>query len=157
MKSLICLMFLGASIALYAEDIEKEQEAKQKEAAAEHALFIALEKATAGTVIGTVYLGKGMFYVVFKTVKLGLKVTKAVVIGIPKTMLKLAFLMSGGYILLTAWSLAQFLGLRNLRAFMVILLSSLLFCRFPIFKNFFEQNFLRIFVRIMSDLAVSLF
>ena len=100
MKRLMCLMIIGSSIALCAEDIEKEQTTEQKEAAAKHAFFIAFEKAALDTAIGLVYLGKGMFYVVFETVKVGLKVNKAIVIGVPETVFKLIFLMSGGYALL---------------------------------------------------------
>jgi len=113
MKSLICLILMGSSIVSFAEDSEKEQEPAQKESAATQVYSTAFEKAALGTVTGIVYLGKGIFRVVFETLKAGLEVTKVVFIDIPETLLKVAFFISGGYVLLTAWRLARFFGLRK--------------------------------------------
>jgi hypothetical protein len=124
----LAMLAMIVSMPLLSENADEKEEQKITDSALKQEILIALKNAALHTSTGIVYLGKGVFYVsrgaaylitrlMFITIKSGVKIASGIFIGIPKTIFKVAFYMSGGYALLAvldvANRLAHLAGLRS--------------------------------------------
>jgi hypothetical protein len=86
---------------------------KEEKMSAEQEVLLCIEKAAVHTASGIIYLGKGVFFIssfavsaaaklTFLTVKTG----TGMIISIPKSLFKIVFFLSGGYVLLSAIDIA---------------------------------------------------
>jgi hypothetical protein len=107
----IVACFLMPSIVLSSQ--EQMRKEKEEKISVEQKVLLCLEKAALNTASGVVYLGKGVFYVTsfaastaakltFLTVKTG----AGIIINIPISLFKVAFFLSGGYVVLKAVDIA---------------------------------------------------
>lgn len=111
----IFCMFVACSLipSMLLSCQEAMRKEKEENISAEQKVLLCLEKAALHTASGILYLGKGVFYIssfavssaaklTFLTVKTG----TGMIISIPKSLFKMVFFLSGGYVLLSAIDIA---------------------------------------------------